>query len=428
MKHALLSLSALCLLGLCSCGDTDGTPNQPTDETPDQETPTPVGALAFTPSPDDWVLPIPSDVLSATLVDATQDGVLDIVALTPSGLEILKGDGNAGFTRQVPETAAPVNEEDQGDGEPAPEPEPALTALLAADLNKDGLAEVISGQAAGGALSVYVKAAMSAPPLKSEAIEARCGLLAAADLDGDGTTEAIALHDLGEGQWGVSAWKLGNGALEPLFKADEADEASSPISPLGALSPRAIIAADLNHDGKAQLLITEPTQVRIFALIDGALREQTVIGGLQAATATNLIDIDNDGDLDLHIAQDGQQDRLYASNAAGQYADATWSILPTEDAHSATSAVADFNQDGADDLIIGTSQGYDRLYQGNFAGRLNDQTPALGFIETQTRAMLVGDLDKDGDLDLVSVGRKGQLRIFINQHKRAAGAAAKEGQ
>lgn len=393
--------------------------------------------LAFEPAPDDWVAPLNKEILSAALLDATGDKILDVVVLTADGVEVLEGDGRAGFALPIvdspmepsePPVDPPVDPEPPVD---PPEPEPSVHDILGADLNADGLDELVTCQGAKGALSVYPDGLILGASASTPARPFGCVMLVAGDLNGDGEQDVVELLDMGKGATAVSAWRLLNsGQLEPLLTAErlkgaegaegmegmegmEGDELLA-VQELSITSPTAALVRDFNGDGRAELLIAQDDKISSFSLVNGKLQSSLVMDGLKKIKVLSALDIDGDGDLDLHVGIQGNQDRLFLSDGQGRFAEATWSMLPVEDSFSVSSVVVDLNADGRSDLIMGTSQGFDRLYIGD-RGRLLDTSPKLGFVDTKTLTMFAGDLDGDEDLDLISVGRDGRLRIFARQ-------------
>lgn len=127
---------------------------------------------------------------------------------------------------------------------------------------------------------------------------------------------------------------------------------------------------------------------------------------LPNATGTTLLtvpfDMDGDGDLDLFVCKQNTPSRLWRNNGAGVFTDASANLPPTAINHYQVVA-GDFDGDGDLDLAAALSFFYagslDRLFVNNGAGVFTDlplNVPAdtLGFVGT--------DFDGDGDLDLIA--------------------------
>jgi hypothetical protein len=126
-----------------------------------------------------------------------------------------------------------------------------------------------------------------------------------------------------------------------------------------------------------------------------------------------LGDVDGDGDLDLVVGNDYEANRLYVNNGtAAPWSSVTGSDI-TADAGSTYSVVlGDVDGDGDLDLMAGNYDQTNRLH-------LNDGTGNFGAgsdIDTDgynTRSVVLGDVDGDGDLDLVAGNGSQANRLYL---------------
>ncbi|NKB68889.1 MAG: T9SS type A sorting domain-containing protein [Candidatus Latescibacteria bacterium] len=145
------------------------------------------------------------------------------------------------------------------------------------------------------------------------------------------------------------------------------------------------------------------------------------------------LDYDRDGLIDLLVGYSSEvgsiQLRLYRNQGAGQFADATVAakldILVLAEPGSWVGGIAagDFNNDAWPDLYIGISQGRNRLFindrQGSFEDATTEEIADVG----PALDVAVGDIDNDGDLDILQAtgspdGLLFRSRMLLNQGGR----------
>ncbi|OGL39293.1 MAG: hypothetical protein A3C43_11820 [Candidatus Schekmanbacteria bacterium RIFCSPHIGHO2_02_FULL_38_11] len=129
------------------------------------------------------------------------------------------------------------------------------------------------------------------------------------------------------------------------------------------------------------------------------------------------VDIENDGDFDIFVANNGQ-DRLLLNNGSGVFSDSTSTRLPqdTDDSHGA--AAGDVDGDGDIDIFV-ANNGINKLLINNGAGVFtNLGTTWLPQVTRFYTSEAFGDIDGDGDLDLVvsasSLSKSNAIRVLIN--------------
>ena len=155
-------------------------------------------------------------------------------------------------------------------------------------------------------------------------------------------------------------------------------------------------------------------------------------------TDAKFFDYDGDGDLDLYVASgameaengsDALVDRIYKNDGRGHFTyDAN--ALPALPLRTSSIAIADFDGDGLEDVFVavrGVKGRYgmpgNSLFYKNYGDGVlrNERLTSRGFerigMMTDCEA---GDIDGDGDPDLVAVGDWQGIRIWINDGGRFA--------
>ncbi|MCU0866626.1 MAG: VCBS repeat-containing protein [Planctomycetes bacterium] len=168
---------------------------------------------------------------------------------------------------------------------------------------------------------------------------------------------------------------------------------------------RAVVLGDLDGDGDLDLVVGDLGQDRIYVNNGaGVFADATAVRmptESETAFALALGDVDGDGDLDLIAANYGQ-DRLFVNNGSGAFVDATSRWLPVDNQIAQAVAFGDVDGDGDLDLVIGTQLGQKRLYRNDGTGTFADVTAGRMPVDIDnTRAVVFGDVDGDGDLDLL---------------------------
>jgi hypothetical protein len=139
---------------------------------------------------------------------------------------------------------------------------------------------------------------------------------------------------------------------------------------------------------------------------------------------TSRLSSRQDGDLDVIVATDQENtNQLYFNNLGGSFTEADpddpRSIRSTT---GMTVAVADFNQDNILDMIVGhtyaTLQTPNQLLLGRPTGDYEEDAASLVATSSSgdslVRHVAVGDLDGDGDLDLLTSAWNNRGQLLIN--------------
>lgn len=189
--------------------------------------------------------------------------------------------------------------------------------------------------------------------------------------------------------------------------------------PSGPSLSAGITAADLDGDGRLELLASTPTLGLVAYTRDGAsYRVDT--GLLPPTTGTGLVfghtlfDADGDGDLDLFVARDDRDRFFLYDSTTHTFVDATATHLPRLFGWSATATAADLDGDGDLDLLLARyidrvdfpahHCATNRIFTNDGRGVFTDTTPpALRATRGCSFVIVAADYDDDLDLDLFVV-------------------------
>jgi hypothetical protein len=272
--------------------------------------------------------------------------------------------------------------------------------LASADLNGDGLPDVVSASYADGTLNVFLNNTQSPGSFAAPTMLASPGAsqVAIADMTGDG------MPDLVSADFNVS-----------LFVQTAPGTFAAPVS-LYAGGANWVAVGDLNGDGAPDVALTDAVGVKVLFHTGAAAATtyaapvtvftQTLNANLQGANIIAIADVNGDGFMDLIITDPGPTGgaaptvSVLLQDAAhpGQFlAPVAYPTLPQSLSQSII--VADVNGDGHPDIVIGGWNGVSVFLQdaanpGTFLARTDYNAPNASEIA-------IADVNGDGLPDIV---------------------------
>jgi len=187
-----------------------------------------------------------------------------------------------------------------------------------------------------------------------------------------------------------------------------------PANALGGLSMDAGVA-DMDGDGNLDIVIANEFRPNILLLNDGQgsflLASDRLPRTERDSEDVGLADFDGDGDLDIVIvSEDDQVNEMYLQENDGSFSDASERI-PVAGTSNAL-IVQDVNGDGQPDLLIGNN-GQNRILINTGDQFVDETSQRLPTREDVTQDLELGDVDSDGDVDLL-VGNEDANRLLLN--------------
>ena len=209
-----------------------------------------------------------------------------------------------------------------------------------------------------------------------------------------------------------------------------------------------VVWADFDGDRRVDLYVASDSLPNALWLNsgDGTFRNEALLAGCavnengkaEASMGIDAADFDGDGDEDLfmtHLVE--ETNTLYRNDGDGAFDDYTMEADLGAPSHSSTgfgTAWLDFDNDGLLDVAVVNGavasiealrragdpfplDQRNQLFRGVGEGRFEEWTeragPGFELVEV-SRGLAVGDVDNDGDPDLVIVNNSGPARLLVN--------------
>jgi hypothetical protein len=266
------------------------------------------------------------------------------------------------------------------------------TALTSADLDADGLSDLVTADGVGTTLSMYMgRASGDFAPRRTLEFGEGPMFVAAADLDADGDADLVAARIVG------SASELA------VFRNRGAGEFDPKRNVASGIQPSTVLVADWNGDRILDLLVPRSDAAEVLLYLgrgDASYASAQRLALRHPATLAGAGDLNADGRMDLVAADTRQSIVTVHLGAAGGGLDAAPPFKPRFELGAV--AVGDATADGVADLVLVARRGIHAgavltgAGDGTFGQRLDFTVgPGAG-------ALTLADLDGDGRLDLVT--------------------------
>ncbi len=217
-----------------------------------------------------------------------------------------------------------------------------------------------------------------------------------ADMDGDGDLDIVSASQNDS----TIAWYENDGAANPSWSA--ADIATSADGALG------VHVADMDGDGDLDIVSASLSDDTIAWYENNGAADPTWTAADIATSADGAYDVkvaDMDGDGDLDIVSASRYDSTIAWYENNGAADPTWTAanIATSAAGVSELHVADMDSDGDLDIVSASSNDNTiAWYENDGAANPSWSAADIAYSADAPWGVYVGDMDNDGDLDIVS--------------------------
>ncbi|HSW11206.1 MAG TPA: VCBS repeat-containing protein [Solimonas sp.] len=303
------------------------------------------------------------------------------------------------------------------------------TALQTADFNDDGIVDVVVADAALQRVTLW---------LGNSVTQGGSGFALHASLSLAGRPEAVVVADFDrDGRPDFAVAQSGpDSVLLYLNRPQAAGPAFEAHSHGLAAAPSSLLAADLDADGRSDLLVVENAAQRVVLLqnlgaraeVPPQLAEADSLDLPFVPAAVELVDLDRDGLEELAVIDSGaallwlfpSQSRLAGSPHFGEGVSMPAGLRPT------AIAAGDFDLDGRSDLAVTDAGASSLIVLPNpvlIAADVASVPPAMTLACVPAPQLRRADVNADGRADLLAIcSDTGSLLLLQNAGVNSAGA------
>ena len=184
-------------------------------------------------------------------------------------------------------------------------------------------------------------------------------------------------------------------------------------------------AADYDNDGDADIFLAGWGKTTKLFRNTGqvSFKDATAnlnMHGISDANYGLWLDVDNDGELDLYITDEYRSNRLFRNDGNGNFQEVIWTDTFIDTAVSQGSCTGDFDNDGDMDIYVANWFSGDYLLINRGAGLFDSIQLDLPTLQENfsSNSAAAADLDNDGDLDLLVATREGNVFYYRNESRR----------
>ncbi len=274
-------------------------------------------------------------------------------------------------------------------------------AMFAADLDGDGDVDALAASYEDDTVAWYRSDGASPPGWTEQVISTTADGawgVTAADLDGDGDLDVISSSQFDN----KLAWYENDGSVPPLWT----ERVISGVAPW----KRGVATGDLDHDGRIDVLATLHSGLIAWYRNEGGSPPTFTAytmdpsAGVGNAPRVGVADVDGDGDTDAYSAAYTGSLIAWFENDGAPLPSFTQRSIPTGGPTHFPISAADLDLDGDVDLMSGAGSTTQRVswWENDGSGTPAWTEHLLTTSNPQPTAIVAGDIDGDGDADIVT--------------------------
>lgn len=250
------------------------------------------------------------------------------------------------------------------------------------------------------------------------------------DVDGDRDLDIFVAEGTASADPRANKLYINNG--RGVYADESALRLPPPLTPTALANSTEVEFADVDGDGDPDAIISNLGPEQLL-LNDGSGHFTDASANLPApnpnvfldiSSEARFADVDGDRDPDILVSNEnpfnpspaaGVQNRLWINDGTGHFTDQTATRLPAHNDQTQGMVPGDIDRDGDLDIIV-VNIGQDFVLINDGTGRFTDQTAGrFPATSDSTRKGVLADLDGDGDLDLfMANSRNQQERLYFN--------------
>lgn len=236
------------------------------------------------------------------------------------------------------------------------------------------------------------------------------------DMDGDGSPD-ILIGSLGQNQLlqNNGSGFFSNQTTQRLPQSTDATQD--------------LTVGDLTGNGQQDIVIANEGGNKILINTgSGFYSDQSsrypFLNEIEESRDIELADVDNDGDLDIYVANSNLEGGAYSNdrlliNNDGTFSDATEDRLPSITSDSFDAEFADLNNDGEPDILVGNYSGGIKILINSGNGFYEDNTPEWlpEIFRPETMDIELSDYNGDNLVDIYIAVRDGADQLLLQKNE-----------